>query len=49
MELEREIVILSKNITKAQMDLAKVQTMGDAKEFDKSHDLEEGLKHIQLF
>ena len=49
MELETEIVILSRNIAKAYEDLANVKTLDDAKEFDGNHDLEDGLKHIQLF
>ena len=49
MELETEIVILSRNIAKAYEDLANVKTLDDAKEFDENHDLEDGLKHIQLF
>ena len=48
MELETEIKILSTNIAKAQVDLANVRTMDDAKEFDENHDLEEGLKYIRL-
>lgn len=49
MELETDIGILSRNIAKAYEDLANVKTLDDAKEFDKNHDLEDGLKHIQLF
>lgn len=49
LELETEIGVLGRNIVKAREDLAKVCTMDDAKEFDQSHDLEEGLTHIQLF
>lgn len=49
MELEANIKVLSNNIAKAYEDLANVHTMEDAKQFDESHDLEEGLKHIELF
>ena len=49
LELETEIWILSRNIEKARGDLANVHSLDDAKAFDRSHDLEEGLKHIQLF
>lgn len=49
MELEADIKALSNNIAKAYEDLANVHTMEDAKQFDESHDLEEGLKHIELF
>lgn len=49
MELEADIKVLSNNIAKAYEDLANVHTMEDAKQFDESHDLEEGLKHIELF
>lgn len=48
-ELDAEIQILSDRITKAREDLANVYTVDDAKRFDESHDLEKGLKHIQLF
>ena len=48
-EVDDDIEILRKNVAKARDDLEKVQTMDDAKKFDESHDLEEGLKHIQLF
>lgn len=48
-EVESDIETLKKNIAKAREDLSKVQTEAEAKEFDQSHDLEEGLKHIELF
>ena len=48
-ELDAEIQTLSDRITKAREDLANVYTVDDAKQFDESHDLEKGLKHIQLF
>lgn len=48
-EMESDIETLKKNIAKAREDMPKVQTEAEAKEFDQSHDLEEGLKHIKLF
>lgn len=48
-EVEADIETLKKNIEKARADLATVQTEAEAKAFDQSHDLEEGLKHIELF
>lgn len=48
-EVEADIATLKKNIARAREDLPKVQTEAEAKVFDQSHDLEEGLKHIELF
>lgn len=48
-EVETDIETLKKNITRAREDLPRVQTEAEAKAFDQSHDLEEGLKHIELF
>ena len=48
-EVEADIETLKKNIASAREDLPKVQTKAEAKAFDRSHDLEEGLKHIELF
>lgn len=48
-EVEADIETLKKSIARAREDLSKVQTEAEAKEFDQSHDLEEGLKHIELF
>ena len=48
-ELDAEIQILSDRIAKAREDLANVYTMDDAIQFDENCDLENGLKHIQLF
>ena len=47
-ELEEEIKVLRKNVVKAMEDLPKVETLEDAMEFNKNHDLEEGLKLIRL-
>lgn len=49
MELEADIKTLSDRIAKTYEDLANVHTMDDAKAFNESHNLEEGLKHIELF
>ena len=48
-ELDAELQTLSDRIAKARKDLANVHTADDAKKFDENHDLEKGLKHIQLF
>ncbi len=48
-EVEDDIENLRKSVAKARSDLESVQTMADAEKFDECHDLEEGLKHIQLF
>ena len=48
-EVEADIETLKKNIASAREDLPRVQTEAEAKAFDQSHDLEEGLKHIELF
>lgn len=48
-ELDAEIQTLSDRVTKAREDLANVYTVDDVKRFDENHDLEKGLKHIQLF
>lgn len=48
-ELDAEIQTLSDRVTKARKDLANVYTVDDAKRFDENHELEKGLKHIQLF
>ena len=44
-----ELDAISDRIAKAREDLANVHTADDAKRFDENHDLEKGLKHIQLF
>lgn len=48
-ELDAELQTLSDRVAKAREDLANVHTEDDAKRFDENHDLEKGLKHIQLF
>ena len=48
-ELDAEIQTLSDRVTKAREDLENVYTVDDVKRFDGNHDLEKGLKHIQLF
>ena len=47
--LERDIEILRERIPKYKEDILKVQSKEEAAEFDKTHDLEEGLKIIRLF
>lgn len=47
-EVEQDISRLNKNIARAREDLQEVQTEDDARAFDKSCDLEIGLKHITL-
>lgn len=48
-ELLADIDTLRENAMIARADLGKVNTEEDAKVFDATHDLEDGLKHIQLF
>lgn len=48
-ELDADIRTLSDRIAKAREDLANVYTVDDAERFDENGDLENGLKHIQLF
>lgn len=48
-ELAEDVSTLIVRMAKAYEDLAKVQTEEDAKVFDRTHDLEVGLKHIRLF
>lgn len=48
-ELDADILTLSDRIAKAREDLANVYTVNDAEWFDENCDLENGLKHIQLF
>ena len=48
-ELETDVKVLSSNIAKASEALADVHTMEDAEQFDKDHDIEDGLKHIRIF
>lgn len=48
-DLEEDIKILSERILKYKEDIVKVQSKEEADEFDKTHDLEEGLKFIRLF
>ena len=48
-ELDADIRTLSDRIAKAREDLANVYTVDDAERFDENCDLENVLKHIQLF
>lgn len=47
--IEEDIKILKERIPKYREDILKVQSKEEAVEFDKTHDLEKGLKAIQLF
>ena len=40
---------LHANVVEALKDLNTVETEADARAFDESHNLEDGLKHIELF
>lgn len=48
-ELERDIETLQANISKLREDMDSVNTETDLAAFDKAHDLERGLKHIELY
>ena len=48
-ELERDIETLQANISKLREDMDSVNTEMDLATFDKAHNLEHGLKHIELY
>lgn len=48
-ELERDIETLQVNISKIREDMNEVNTETDLAAFDEAHDLERGLKHIELY
>ena len=48
-EIILECRTLIKRCERAKVDLEKVHVLAQAIEFDETHDLEEGLKHITLF
>ena len=48
-ELERDIETLQANISKLREDMDSVNTETDLEAFDEQHDLERGLKHIELY
>lgn len=48
-EIEREANILLRNIAKFREDIALVSTVEEAKEFDETHNLEEGLNLINVW
>ena len=48
-EMERDIETLQANISKARKDIDAVNTETDIEEFVEEHDLECGLKHIELY
>lgn len=48
-KVEQEAKLLLERIPAYREDALKVKTMEDAVAFNKTHDLEEGLKHIRIF
>ena len=48
-EILRDSERLHYNVVSAMQDLHAVETESDARAFDESHNLEDGLKHIELF
>ena len=48
-EMERDIETLQANISKLREDMNGVNTETDLAAFDEAHDLERGLKHIELY
>lgn len=48
-EIERDIEILQANISKARKDMDAVNAETDLEAFAEAHDLECGLKHIELY
>ena len=48
-EIERDIETLQENISKLREDMDGVNTETDIAAFDEAHDLERGLKHIELY
>lgn len=48
-EIERDIEMLQANISKLREDMDNVNTETDLAAFDEAHDLERGLKHIELY
>ena len=47
--IEDEATTLIYRVANARADLYRVKTEEDAREYDATHDLEEGFKHIELF
>lgn len=48
-KIREECEILIRRTISYEKDLLKVNTEEEAKVFDQTHNLEEGLKHIRLF
>ena len=48
-EMERDIETLQANISKLRADMDAVNAETDLAAFDEEHDLERGLKHIELY
>lgn len=48
-QIRAECEILIERTYAYREDLLKVKTVEEAQEFDRTHDLEEGLRYISLF
>lgn len=48
-EIERDIETLQANISKLREDMDSVNAEAGLTAFDEAHDLERGLKHIELY
>lgn len=48
-QIREECEILIERTHSFREDLLKIKTEEEAKEFDRTHDIEEGLNHIHLF
>lgn len=48
-EMERDIEMLQANISKVRADMDVVNAETDLEAFCEAHDLERGLKHIELY
>lgn len=48
-ELERDIETLQANISKFREDMDEVNAETDLAAFDEAHNLERGLKHLELY
>lgn len=48
-EIRKECEILIERTYTFREDLLKIKTEEEARSFDNTHDIEDGLKHIRLF
>ena len=48
-ELESDIAILTERIKTVREGVSKIEDIEELKRFTEGHDIEEGLKHIELF